>query len=148
MSSRGDTEGPLRRLEDWEGFVEVRHPAPGEKAREDYRNYDSPARDTVRDFYRLNHRHQTYDYVRETKREVFGLDRRRMTVLEALVFLDALVDDSDPVTAARRVHRAGGPGLSPGSHRREPVPRSILEAKGASSRVVPQRAGPPQRHPR
>ena len=48
MNSRGDTENPLRRLEDWEDFVEARYPAPGEKPRQDYRNYDNPARDTVR----------------------------------------------------------------------------------------------------
>src|SRR5262249_5477247 len=96
MSSRRESENPLRRLEDWEDFVEVRYPAPGEKPREDYRNYDGPARDTVRDFYRLNHRRQTYDFVRDKKREFLRLDRRRLTVLEALDFLDTLVDDSDP----------------------------------------------------
>ena len=63
MNSRDESANPLRRLEDWEDFVEQRYPAPGEKPREDYRNYDNPARDTVRDFYRLNHRHQTYGFV-------------------------------------------------------------------------------------
>src|SRR5438874_2033436 len=96
MNSRGGSENALRRLEDWEDFVEVRYPAPGQKPREDYRNYDNPARDTVRDFYRLNHRHQTYAFVREKKWELLRLDRRQMTVLEALDFLDTLVDDSDP----------------------------------------------------
>ena len=47
MSSRGDTENPLRRLEDWEDFVEARYLAPGQKPREDYRKYDNPARDTL-----------------------------------------------------------------------------------------------------
>jgi inositol oxygenase len=117
MSAHDESKNPLRRLEDWEEFVEARYPAPGEKPREDYRNYDNPARDTVRDFYRLNHRHQTYDFVREKKREFLRLDRRRMTVLEALDFLDTLVDDSDPDTAlSQREHllqaaeaiRAGG----------------------------------------
>ena len=28
-----------------------------------FRNYDEPARDTVREFYRLNHAHQTLDFV-------------------------------------------------------------------------------------
>src|SRR3954451_23965059 len=105
MNDRGEAEGPLRRLEDWEDFVAVRYPAPGGKPREDYRNYDSPARDTVRDFYRLNHRHQTYDFVRARKQDFLRLDRRRMTVLEALDFLDTLVDDSDPDTAlSQREH--------------------------------------------
>jgi inositol oxygenase len=88
-----------------------------ERSREDYRNYDNPARDTVCDFYRLNHRHQTYDFVRDKNREFFRLDRRRMTVLEALDFLETLVDDSDPdISLSQREHllqsaeaiRAGG----------------------------------------
>src|SRR3954468_10759671 len=105
MNNRGESENPLRRLEDWEDFVEVRYPAPGAKPREDYRNYDNPARDTVRDFYRLNHRHQTYDFARARRRQFLRLDRRRMTVLEALDFLDTLVDDSDPDTSlSQREH--------------------------------------------
>jgi inositol oxygenase len=105
MNRNSEPRGHLRRLDDWEDLVEARYPTPGEKAREEYRNYDSPARDTVRDFYRLNHRHQTYDFVRQKKREFLRLDRRRMSVLEALDFLDALVDDSDPDTAlSQREH--------------------------------------------
>jgi inositol oxygenase len=105
MDSHRESENPLRRLEDQEDFVEARYPAPGAKPREDYRNYDSPARDTVRDFYRLNHRHQTYDFVREKKQQFLRLERRRMSVLEALDFLDTLVDDSDPDTAlSQREH--------------------------------------------
>ena len=105
MTRPGDSDNPLRRLDDWEDFVERRYPVPAQKAREDYRNYDSPARDTVRDFYRLNHRHQTYDFVRQKKQQFLRRDRRRMTVLEALDFLDTLVDDSDPDTAlSQREH--------------------------------------------
>jgi inositol oxygenase len=99
MNRRGESENPLHRLGDWEDLVEARYPAPGAKAREDYRNFADPARDTVRDFYRLNHRHQTHDFVLAKKQEFLRLDRRRMTVLEALDFLDTLVDDSDPDTA-------------------------------------------------
>jgi inositol oxygenase len=105
MDTRGSTDNPLRRLEDWEDFVEQRYPVPAQKAREDYRNYDNPARDTVRDFYCLNHRHQTYDFVRQKKQEFLPLRRRRMTVLEALDFLDTLVDDSDPdISLSQREH--------------------------------------------
>jgi inositol oxygenase len=105
MNQRSESENPLRRLDDWEDFVEGRYPAPGQKAREDYRNYDNPARDTVRDFYRLNHRYQTHDFVRHKKQQFLRLDRRQMTVLEALDFLDTLVDDSDPDTAlSQREH--------------------------------------------
>jgi inositol oxygenase len=96
MNQGGDSENPLRRLDDWEEFVEERYPEPAQKAREEYRNYDNPARATVRDFYRLNHRYQTHDFVLHKKQQFLRLDRRRMTVLEALDFLDTLVDDSDP----------------------------------------------------
>src|SRR5947207_12504169 len=105
MTRPDNLDQPLRRLDDWEDFVQQRYPMPAQKPREDYRNYDNPARDTVRDFYRLNHRHQTYDFVREKKREFLRLERRQMTVLEALDFLDTLVDDSDPdISLSQREH--------------------------------------------
>lgn len=105
MSDWTQSDNPLRSLDDWEEFVEMRYPSPGQKSKEDYRNYGSPGRDTVRDFYRLNHRHQTYDFVRERKRDFLRFDRRQMTVLEALDFLDTLVDDSDPdIELSQREH--------------------------------------------
>ncbi|MFN9826334.1 MAG: inositol oxygenase family protein, partial [Planctomyces sp.] len=72
------------------------YPQPGVKAQSDYRNYDNPARDSVRDFYRQNHRHQTLDFVRARRAEFLGLQRRRMSPFEALAFLNTLIDDSDP----------------------------------------------------
>lgn len=81
----------------WEEFVEGQvYPVPGTKAKEDYRNYDSPARDTVRDFYQQNHRFQTYDFVCQKRAEFLALNRRKMGLLESLDFLNTLVDDSDP----------------------------------------------------
>ena len=61
-----------------------------------FRNYDAPARDTVREFYRLNHSHQTFDFVRAKKRQYLGLDHKVMTMWEALELASTLVDDSDP----------------------------------------------------
>src|SRR5690349_19767104 len=87
---------PLRHLDDWEESVEARYPEPAKRAKEEYRNYDNPGRDTVREFYRLNHRHQTYEFVLQKKREFLQFNRRQMTVLEAMDFLNTLVDDSDP----------------------------------------------------
>lgn len=105
MTIRRNTANPLGRLDDWEDFVEQRYPLPAQKAREDYRNYDNPARDTVREFYRLNHRYQTYDFVRQKKQEFLPLRHQRMTVLESLDFLDTLVDDSDPdIALSQREH--------------------------------------------
>jgi inositol oxygenase len=83
--------------EAWEDFIEERvYTTPGTKARDDYRNYDNPARDTVREFYRQNHRWQTYEFGRQKRDEFLSLNRRRMSIFEALDFLNTLVDDSDP----------------------------------------------------
>jgi inositol oxygenase len=60
-----------------------------------FRDYEN-AQPRVAEFYRLNHRHQTLDFVLAKKREYLSLNRRTMTVWEALEFLDTLVDDSDP----------------------------------------------------
>jgi inositol oxygenase len=96
---------PLRSLEEWDDFVQSRYPRPGHKARQDYRNYDSPARESVREFYRLHHERQTYEFVLRKKEAFLGLGRRQMTVLEALDYLDTLVDDSDPdIELSQREH--------------------------------------------
>lgn len=84
-------------LHAWEEFVERQvYPQPGAKAQENYRNYDSPARDTVREFYRENHRLQTFDFSRRKREQFLKLDRTKMSVYEALDYLNTLVDDSDP----------------------------------------------------
>jgi len=44
----------------------------------------------------LNHRYQTLDFVLSKKADYLQLNRRTMTVWEALEYLDTLVDDSDP----------------------------------------------------
>lgn len=91
-------DNPLRSLDECQNDVVARYPEPGQKAKEDYRNYDAPARDSVREFYRLHHQHQTYDFVLAKKAQFLKLDHREMTVLEAMEFLNTLVDDSDPDT--------------------------------------------------
>jgi inositol oxygenase len=98
MQRPANTEStPHNALHAWEEFVEQQvYPESGAKAKADYRNYDNPARDTVREFYRQNHRDQTHDFVRQKRDEFLRLDRRRMSVLDALDFLNTLVDDSDP----------------------------------------------------
>ncbi len=58
----------------------------------DYEHADA----RVETFYELNHTHQTVDFVLAKKRDYLGLNRKRMTVWEALDFLNTLVDDSDP----------------------------------------------------
>ena len=61
-----------------------------------FRNYGADTRAPVHELYRLNHRNQTLDFVRAQKRKYLTLDRRRMTVWDALELVEALVDDSDP----------------------------------------------------
>lgn len=65
---------PLASLDVWEDDVLERYPDPesiaSSKSTEEYRNYDSPERDTVREFYRLNHTYQTYDFVLEKKEQL------------------------------------------------------------------------------
>jgi inositol oxygenase len=95
-------------------------PQPVEARRpEEFRNYAAEARDTVKEFYRLNHTHQTLDFVLAKKEQYLSLDRMEMTVWEALEYLEQLVDDSDPdvdftqiehaVQTAEAVRAAGQP---------------------------------------
>jgi len=94
-------DNPLRTLEEWDEFLQERYPeastaaAPGSE-RDGFRNYDKPERESVREFYRLNHRYQTLDFVLQKKREWLAFDKRTMTPWEALDYLNTLVDDSDP----------------------------------------------------
>lgn len=90
--------GPLASLDQWEDDLLIRYPEESAKAKEDYRNYDDPARDTVREFYRLNHTYQTYDFVRAKEREFLSFDKKELPVWGAMEFLNTLVDDSDPDT--------------------------------------------------
>jgi inositol oxygenase len=91
------SDSPLQSLDQWEDFVETAlYPEPEKKAKDDYRNYDTPARDCVREFYRQNHLHQTYEFVSDKHRQWLPLRKKTMTVMEGLEFLNTLVDDSDP----------------------------------------------------
>ncbi|MCL6266103.1 inositol oxygenase [Flagellimonas myxillae] len=83
-------------MELWEDNLLERYPENGKKSKEEFRNYDNPARDTVREFYRQNHKHQTYDFVLQKEKEFLKLDRKAMGLWDAVEFLNTLVDDSDP----------------------------------------------------
>jgi inositol oxygenase len=82
--------------EAWEEDLLQRYPENGEKQKDEFRNYDDPARDTVKEFYRLNHQYQTYDFVMQKREEYLKFEKREMTLWEAVEFLNTLVDDSDP----------------------------------------------------
>jgi len=101
MTSNNVAE-PLSSLDQWEEDILLRYPEPKSVAKEKevdaYRNYDDPARDSVREFYKLNHEHQTYDFVLQKRKEFLGFDKKEMSVWDAFDFLNQLVDDSDPDT--------------------------------------------------
>jgi inositol oxygenase len=93
---------PLNSLDEWEDDLLKRYPDPEaiatSKSTDAYRNYEDPARDTVREFYRLNHTYQTYDFVQQKRAAYLKFDKRKMPVWDAFEFLNQLVDDSDPDT--------------------------------------------------
>jgi inositol oxygenase len=93
---------PLGSLDEWEDDLLQRYPDPDtiakDKSKEEYRNYETPPRDTVKEFYRLNHTYQTYDFVMEKKADFLQFKRKEMPVWAAFDFLNQLVDDSDPDT--------------------------------------------------
>ncbi|WKN41402.1 inositol oxygenase family protein [Tunicatimonas pelagia] len=91
-----DTKPTLDIEELWEEDLRERYPKSGEKKKEEFRNYDNPDRDTVREFYRLNHTYQSYDFVLAKEAEYKKLQKRKMTLWEAVEFLNTLIDDSDP----------------------------------------------------
>jgi len=100
--SNGQNANPLAGLDEWEEDVLRRYPEANTiadtKSTEEFRNYDAPARDTVREFYRLNHTYQTYEFVQEKRKFFLKFDKKEMPVWEAFNFLNQLVDDSDPDT--------------------------------------------------
>lgn len=93
---------PLKSLDEWEDDLLRRYPNPEDiatsKSTEEYRNYEDPKRDSVREFYRLNHTYQTYDFVMQKRAEFLAFTKKEMPVWSAFDFLNQLVDDSDPDT--------------------------------------------------
>jgi inositol oxygenase len=93
---------PLKDLDEWEEDIIQRYPEPGtiakDKATEEFRNYESTVKDSVREFYKLNHTYQTYDFVTQKKADYLKFDKKEMPIWDAYAFLNQLVDDSDPDT--------------------------------------------------
>ncbi len=102
MNSNNANTNPLKSLDEWEDDLLLRYPDPEtiakEKSKDEYRNYDDPQRDTVREFYRLNHTYQTYDFVLKKREQFLQFNKKQMPVWDAFNFLNQLVDDSDPDT--------------------------------------------------
>lgn len=95
-SSTGPITEPLSNLDQWEDFVQGRYKEG--KSQSEFRQYDAKVNPGVAEFYRLNHRYQTVEYVLGKEKQYFGLKRGTKTVWEAAEYLNTLVDDSDPDT--------------------------------------------------
>lgn len=89
--------GPLKTLDQWDEFVQERYKP--DKSQDEFRRYDDSTPAVVRDFYRLNHTHQTVDFVRAKKREYVPRQKAAMGIWDAMARLETLVDDSDPDTS-------------------------------------------------
>ena len=100
---------PLSDLDEWEDDLLRRYPEPKDadpksaftdenKQKEEFRNYDAEARDSVKEFYRLNHRYQCVDFVKQKHDAYLSLQRGKKSIWDGLEYLNTLVDDSDPDT--------------------------------------------------
>jgi inositol oxygenase len=102
LQSEKNFKNPLGSLDEWEDDLLNRYPDPEaiakDKTKEEYRNYEEPARDSVKEFYRLNHTYQTYDFVMDKKANFLQFNKKEMPLWNAFDFLNQLVDDSDPDT--------------------------------------------------
>ncbi|SER95951.1 inositol oxygenase family protein [Pedobacter rhizosphaerae] len=97
-----DGNNPLHNLDEWEEDVIKRYPDPTsinkDKKEEQFRNYEETEKDGVKEFYRLNHLYQTYEFVQQKKAQYLKFDKKEMPIWSAFEFLNELVDDSDPDT--------------------------------------------------
>lgn len=62
--------------------------------KDEFRVYEN-AKDHVKEFYKLNHTNQTFDYVRKMKGEIFPL-KNKSTFRELHKIINQIVDESDP----------------------------------------------------
>ena len=96
------SDRPLKSLDEWEDDLLRRYPVPASIAQpaptpsDSFRNYAAEARPSVKEFYRLNHEHQTLEFVRSKRQQYLALNKRQMGIWEAMEYLNTLVDDSDP----------------------------------------------------
>jgi inositol oxygenase len=101
-------------LDEWEKDLLRRYPesqpsvapvrvANAHKKPDDFRDFAGTNRPSVCEFYRLNHRHQTVDFVRRKRNEYLRRDRLRLSIWEGLDYLNTLVDDSDPDTELSQI---------------------------------------------
>ncbi len=114
---RPNENAPLDDLDHWDEDLLKRFPeeegvkkgslfTDPTKKKGEFRDYKSTVRDSVREFYRLNHLYQTVEFVKEKRAEFLPLQKRRLGVWQALEHLNELVDDSDPDTDLPQIAHA------------------------------------------
>ncbi len=109
--NNNDQDKPLADLDEWDDDLRRRYPEPASaesqpksqftdenKKKEEFRNYEAEARDSVKEFYRLNHTYQTLDFVKQKHDQFLSLDRGKKSIWDGLEYLNTLVDESDPDT--------------------------------------------------
>jgi inositol oxygenase len=88
--------GPLESLEQWDDHVRSRYQEG--RREEDFRRFDESSPQGVKDFYMLNHRHQTHAFAKAKRAQYGALNQGKRGIWEMMEFLNTLVDDSDPDT--------------------------------------------------
>jgi inositol oxygenase len=92
---------PLQNLGELEDDLITRYPAPGSitnlKSTEESRNYNT-TKESVRDFYKLNHAFQTFDFVVRKRSALLQFNKAQMSIWNAFDLLNTLEDNCDPDT--------------------------------------------------
>ncbi len=91
-----NSAGPLDNIDQWDDHVRSRY-REGRK-QEEFRVFDESSPQGVKDFYLLNHRHQTHAFAKAKRAQNEGRERGERGIWEMMEFLNTLVDDSDPDT--------------------------------------------------
>jgi inositol oxygenase len=100
-----DSEGSAGPLKDLDELDEIPHEElmatkyenQAHRERAAFRNYeDNPRKTRVTEFYTLQHKFQTMEFVQNARKEFLSFNHAKMGVWEALELLNSLVDDSDP----------------------------------------------------
>jgi len=74
---------------------------------EEFRNYvDSVAQERVENNYKMNHKHQTLEFVKANKERYSKLNILSMTIWEAMDLMKEVVDESDPDTELPQIVHA------------------------------------------
>jgi inositol oxygenase len=87
--------------EEWEGYVVQRYADEDD----DFRDYEN-APESVKEFYRLNHTLQTFEFSSEKRSKYSDARELEMGIWEVIELLDTMIDESDPdlIAQAQSIH--------------------------------------------